>query len=166
MPATDITQATRYAAPGVLEVVWIPTIAANPPVPTRTEIDAGTSIKCDIAAMAGFTNVAQYIEVPDLCSSIVPKIAGRRTLEDSSIDFYADAAGDDIRDVLTVGGEGYVALMYGGDVEDRLMDIYPVQVAGIAKVADVAGQAAVLLRVSFSVTGTPVEDEDIPAYAP
>jgi hypothetical protein len=165
MPATQINRSTRYFAPGNLVAVWVPTIAATNFHPTRVEINAGTAINCEIAAIDGFTQDASFVETPDLCSNFVPKLFSRFTVPDSSITFWADIEGDDIRTILTPGLAGFLVLMDAGDVEDRLMDVWPSSVGGLSKSRDVSGQSATQIKVSFSITALPALDVAVPAAA-
>jgi hypothetical protein len=165
MPATAIERVTRYATGGVTKIIMIPAVVATTNIPTRVEINAGTDITCEIAAYTGFTPSPSYIETPDMCSQIAGKIVGRLSMDDSTIDFYADREGVDVRDDITDGDEKWLAFMWGGDVEDTKMDVYRVTFAAHTVVGDVAGQNAVIVRYFISIVGAPAQDAAVPAAA-
>ncbi len=149
MPATPITPATRFFAPGVTKVYVVATIASLA-APTRLELDAGTDVSTDVAAIAGFSVSSEFIDTPDLGSRFVGKVPGRITANDSTITFYGDKLGADIRAELTQDMDTHVVILDGGDVSSTgKMDVYKVTVASVGKVRSV--DDVLKLDVAFSI---------------
>lgn len=165
--ATKLPESERFFHPEISKVFWLPTIAAANRVPTRAEITAGHDLTDEIAAVAGWQKTTAMIATPDWGSRFTSSIPGRTSAADSSITFYADLDGDDVRAVLSAGLSGYVVFADGGDnegsVTDKLGDVFPVRVASVGKVR---GQdAAMQLTVSFAITREPADDITLPAAA-
>lgn len=156
-----LTPATRYFAPEVSKYRFIPTIAAASHEPTAAERTAGTAL-IDIADISGWNVTGNDIATPDLDSRFTKSIPGRTTAADSSITFYADQAGDDIRAVLTEGLKGYIEIADGGDASGNLADVFPVRVKSVGKVRSV-GDQAMQITIGFTITGKPATDYAIPA---
>lgn len=162
MPATAMTPAVRYFPTGTTRYLWVPTIAAATNIPTRTEIDAGTDLSTDLAEVSGFTVSSDLIDTPDINKRFTARIAGRITAEDSSLTFYEDRVGDDVRALLPRDEEGFIVRMGGGDVAASLMDIFPVTVSSQSKQEGTDDEAA-RITIEFAITSEPVENEAIPA---
>lgn len=161
MPA--LNKSTRFFQPEVSRVHFLPTIAATTLIPTRAEITAGTNVTAEIADLSGWQVRADMIATPDLASRFVSQIAGRTKAEQSSITYYADKTGDDIRTVNPRGQTGYIVFMDGGDVPTTgKMDVYPVEVAAVGK-ARSTGDQALQVTIDYAITGPPAEDVAIPA---
>ena len=149
MPATQMALATRYFEPSVTKIDWLPTIASSTLVATRGEINAGTDLSRDVAGIAGFGVSSAQIATPDLGARFVSQIPGRINVDDSSITFYASLDGLDVRAVLQRDLNGYVAIMDGGDVATRFMDVLKVTVSSVGKVRDM--EDAPRLTVAFTI---------------
>lgn len=160
----EIPKSTRYWAVGTTQVHFLPAIAAEDGVPTRAEITAGTNLTREVADFDGWSTTSDKIDTPDMVSRFVSNIPGAISAEDSSITFYADRAGVDVRDILPRDTQGFVVWMDGGDVATRFMDIYPVTVASAPKIRSMDDNAT-MIRVDFNITSEPVENAEIPAAA-
>ncbi|MGQ4513698.1 phage tail tube protein [Streptomyces sp. DW26H14] len=162
MTATPIQQATRYFAPGISKVLWVPTIA-NPSAPTRAELDAGTDLSGEVNAIDGWTVTADTADTPDLNSTFVGKLPTTTSADDSSITFYASQDGQDVRTLLSRNERGNVVWMDEGDDPSQVMDVFPVMVSSNAKQRSMSDPA--LIQVTFVVTRQPAENVSIPAAA-
>lgn len=159
LPTSD-----RFFAVGVTEVIEVPTIAATTGIPTRAELDGGTNLTGEIADISGWMQKAGSIGTADLKNRFTGNLPGRITVDESSITFYADQEGTDVRGVLTKDKVTHIVFMDGGDVAASKMDIYTVRVASVGKVRSTSDQAS-QITVTFSITKVPVEDVAIPAHA-
>jgi hypothetical protein len=149
MPATAMAAASRYFQPGTTKVIVIPSIASLSAGATRAEINAGTDVSGDVAAINGFTINSAQLDTPDLGKRFTSRIPARLTADDSSVTFYADVTGADIRAVLTRDQNTYLGIMDGGDVVGRKADYFSVVVSSVGKVRDM--EDAPRLTVSFSI---------------
>lgn len=163
MPATPLPATERFFAPEISKVYFALTIA-DIATPTRAEINAGTDLTEEIADISGWSVTTGTIPTPGM-SRFTKQIAGRTTAEDSSITFYADLGGDDIRTILARGDRGYVIFCDGGDVTGNLADVFPVVVKNVGKVRTMADQAH-QLTVGFAISQVPAEDVVLPATTP
>lgn len=159
-----LPSSTRYANFDNTVVHFVPTVASSTGAATRAEITAGTNLTGEIADISGFTVTGGDIPAPDLLSEFVSKVPGRTTAEDSSITFYADEAGDDVREVLPYKTVGYIVFMDGGDVPTQPMDVFPVRVRSVGKTRSV-GEEHARIMIGFSITREPFIDVAIPAAA-
>lgn len=162
MAATPISQATRYFAPGISKVLFVPTIA-NPAAPTRSELDAGTDLSGEVNALDGWTVTSDTADTPDLVSTFVGKLPTTTSADDSSITFYASQDGQDARSLLPRNQRGFVVWMDEGDDPSLTMDVFPVLVSSNAKQRSMSDPA--LIQVMFVVTRQPSEDVAIPDAA-
>lgn len=162
MPATQIAAATRYFQPGVTKVILIPTVANMTTGPTRSEINAGTDVSRDIAAISGWSIASEKVDTPDLGVRFVSNVQGRLRAADSGLTFYASKDGADIRAELELDQALYVAFLDGGDVEDNPMDVFQVTVSGMPKMRDL--EDAPRIEVSFNIRAY-TENLQVPAAA-
>ena len=160
MAVTPLTSTKRFIRPGVTKVYYLPT-AANYKALTKTELDGGTDLTPEIAEVAGWNTTSNLVDVPDWGSRYTSKVAGLITSDDSSITFYADETGNDVRSVLPRDTKGYIVWMDGGEVVGQPMDVYPVTVSSLSKERTAADPARIV--VNFAITAEPSEDQDIPA---
>lgn len=154
LPATE-----RFFAPEISKVYFALTIA-DIAAPTRLEINAGTDLTEEIADLSGWSVTTGMIATPGM-SRFTKQIAGRTTAEDSSLTFYADQGGDDVRTILARGDRGFIIFCDGGDAVGNLADVFPVLVRNVGKVRTLADQAS-QLTVGFAITGVPAEDVVLP----
>jgi len=159
MPATPITPVQRYYPKGQLKWVFCPTIA-DKNAPTREEINAGTDLSGEVAEWDGWTVSSNFVDTPDVNSRFTGKIPGSIEAEDSSLTFYADPSGNDVRALLPRDTTGYILRMDAGDVPGRKMDVFPVQVAAVSKPFE--DDDAVKIEIQFAITAEPAENVEIP----
>lgn len=162
MPATPLATSTRFMQAGVTVVYYLPAVAAATKIPTRAEIDAGTNLTAEIADLSGWMVEGNDIDTPDMASEFTAKIPGRTAAADSSLTFYGDQTGLDVRDLLPRGTEGFVMFCDGGDVVGQPADVFPIRVKAAPKQRSV-GEEAHRIVVQCSVTSEPAEDVAIPA---
>ncbi|NCT90254.1 hypothetical protein GXB85_04705 [Cellulomonas sp. APG4] len=162
--STPLPTSNRFFAPEISVVTFVPTIASAALAYTRIELDAGTNLTQEIADLSGWQLTGGEIPTPDLGSRFTSSIPGRQTADASSLTFYADLAGDDVRTVLTQGLNGFMIFMDGGDVPTQPSDVFPCRVNTVGKVRSV-GDAAHQLTIGFTITRKPAADVPIPAAA-
>lgn len=162
MVATPIAAVNRYWPVGTTKWIWCPTIAAYATAITRAEINAGTDLSGEIADISGFTVSSNQIDTPDVNSRFRSKIPGPIEAEDSSLTFYADPTGADVRTLLPRDTTGYIVRMDGGDVAGRKCSIFPVKVSSQNKLMGTDEEAG-RIEVALTVTRIPAEDLTIPA---
>jgi hypothetical protein len=160
MPATPLPTSERFFAPEISRIYFVLTIA-NIASPTRAEINAGTDLTNEIADLSGWSVTTGMIATPGM-TRFTPQIPGRTSAEDSSITFYGDQGGDDVRTVLARGDRGYVIFCDGGDITGHLADVFPVQVRNVGKLRSL-GDEGFRLTVGFAITRVPAEDVLLPA---
>lgn len=160
MAATPITTSDRYYVQGVSKVVWVPTLA-NAASPTRSEINAGTDLSGEVAAASGWQVTGNTEDTPALGSVFIGKVPSTTTADESTLTMYADSTSTDVRTLLSRGSSGYVIWMDEGDVEDHLMDVFPVRVTSATPQRDVSSVAQI--QVSFAVMREPAQNVAIPA---
>lgn len=158
--ATALNSTQRFIRPGVTKVYFVPT-SANYKAMTKAELDAGTDLTTEIAEVSGWNITSNLVETPDWASRYASKVAGLLASDDSSITFYADEAGNDVRKVLPRDTKGYIAWMDGGEVVGQPMDVFPVTVSSLSK--ERAANTPARIVVNFAITAVPSEDQAIPA---
>lgn len=153
---------TRYYRRGLTKVYFLPTIVATNLTPTRPEITAGTDLSGEIADSSGWAVKANMIKTPDLVSRFTSQIPGSIEADDSSLTFYADQLGVDVRATLPQDQTGYIVWMDGGDVPTTgKLDTFPVRVSGVSKQRNLGDEAA-KIDVMFAITKAPGENLTIP----
>lgn len=160
MTATDITASDHYFRQGVSRVLWVPTIA-NLQAPTRSELNAGTDLSNEIAAVAGWEVTGNTEDTPALGSVFVGKVPSTTTSDNSSLTLYADRTSDDVRGLLSRGSTGYVVWMDEGDVANYLMDVFPSRVTAVSPQRDIAITGQIM--VSFAIMREPAQALSIPS---
>lgn len=161
MPATPIATVARYWPTGTTVWLWVPTSATYTAM-TRAEINAGTNLSKQVAAVDGWTVSTDQIETPDVNSRFRSKIPGAINAEDSSLTIYADPSGVDARQLMPRDQAGYVVRMDAGDVAGRKMSVFPVKVSAQNKIMGTDDEAA-RIEFQFTITDEPSEDQTIPA---
>lgn len=157
----DIPKSTRYFQPGVVAIVYLPTIAATTMIPTSAEVTAGTNLTREVDDIAGWTKSTTFLETKDAASRVRPKIAGAVSLEDSSITFNGSKNGIDARTIFAPDQEGYILIADAGLGAGKKADIFPIAVGTVAKVRNL-DNANFKIRVDFGITNVPVEDITLP----
>lgn len=161
MPATNIVASDRYFARGKTRIIACPLVSVLT-APTRAEINAGTDLTPEVAAIAGWQVSSAQIDTPDLGTVFTSTIPGSTSIGDSSVDMYADDNGADVRGVLPRGTVTVILIMYGGDIVGAKMDAFRTRVRSVAKPLSV-GDDAGIVQVQFSITATPAENVTVPA---
>lgn len=162
--AEDLPVAEKFIHPGVTTILFVPTIA-DVEAPTRTELDAGTNLTEEVTATTGWQQTSTRTTYQPLGSTFTPSIAGRRTVEDSSLTLPQDLAGEDVRTIMPRGTTGFVVIMHGGDVTDSPMDVWPIQVSSLGKAVSNEGSEIANIVVSCAIPSEPAEDIPIPDEA-
>lgn len=160
MAAPEITATTRYINPGTSVVLLVASIS-NILSPTRLELDAGLNVTKEVAEVSGWLMTGEAVPMPDLARLFTSSISGRISVGESSITYYADLAGVDIRSMSEVGTNSNVVWMDGGDVPGRLMDIFPTRVLSAGKTRSVDPTPG-RLPVNYAITDAPAENIVIP----
>ncbi len=161
MAPTPLNPTSRYIAPEVTKTYWVPTVATLAS-PTRVELDAGTDLSAEVAAMTGWEISADRVAVPDLGTKFVGRISGRVNPGDAQIVFYASQDTQDVRDLLARGDKGNVFIADGGDVTGQKARLFAVEVSAVTPTTDVAGTEGARIMVDFSITAVD-EEVTIPA---
>jgi hypothetical protein len=162
---TKLPVTERFFQPEISKVLLHLTLANFKTGPSRTEIAASTDLTDEIADLAGWGVSSNLIPTPDLGHRFVGNIGGRITTETSTITFYADLNGDDVRKVLPRGTKAFITFADGGDVPGSPADTFPIEVTSVGKLRSV-GENAFQLTITFAITGQPAEDVALPATAP
>lgn len=162
MPATSIAAPTKYTDRGVTDYVWM-TTCANYLSPTRSEINAGTSLKLVVNDASGWNVNSEQIDTPNLADRFTTKIPGAISAEDSSLTVYSSKTGTDAGTLMPQDSSGYVLVLHGGDVAGQKMDVWPVTVASVSRQMAIAGDAANVKVITFSPTSVPAINVTIPA---
>lgn len=149
MPATPIAATTRYFLPGTTKIIVVPTITNLVTGPTRIELNAGTEVADEVASISGWQITSETVPTPDLGKRFVSQVTGRLTAANSMLQFYADKAGEDVRELLTLDQETHIVFLDGGDVEDYPMDVFKVTVASVGKPREIEGVGRV--DVAFTI---------------
>jgi hypothetical protein len=161
---TTPAEPVKFFAVGTTEILFCATIA-DKTSPTRAELTAGIPLcqpdRDDVSAINGWTVSSSLIDAPSYGTRFTSKIPGRTEVADSSITFYQDKTGADVREVLPRDTTGYVVIMWGGDVPASKMDVFPITVSSVGKSGP--DNAAADLTVNFAITSIPAEDVAIPA---
>lgn len=151
MPTIPVS--TRFFQPGIVKVYWLPDVA-DPSAVTRAEITAGTDLTPELDDWAGWSYSTTFIETKDASSRISPKLAGRVSLDDSSMTFNGSLDGDDVRSVMTLNDTGYVLICDGGDVASYPGELFPAEVGSVVPVRSLDSNSF-KVRIDFGVTGLP-----------
>jgi|SRR5215216_176020 len=160
MAAPNITATTRYFRPGVTSIVFATSVASQAS-PTRAEINAGTDLRNEVSAIDGWAPTSEFLDAPDLGTRFTSRVAGRISVDDSSLTFYASLTSVDVRSLLPRDATGYILFMDEGDVAGRKMDVFKVTVASAPKLRAIDDVSQI--QVSFSITASPSENVTIPA---
>ncbi len=160
MPATPLTPTIRYFPPGTRKIYWLPA-CANYLAPTRAELNAGTDLSAEVAAMAGWSVTSAMVDTPDMGSRFTSQVPGRLTSSDNSVTVYTSNNSADARTLLLRDTNGFIVLLWEGDVAGQKMDVFPVRITaqGMDTTVDDPGQ----VTISFAATRIPASNLTIPA---
>lgn len=159
-----LPKSVRYFAPNVTRIWFLIAIAAPTKIPTRAEITAGTDVSDEVADLSGWNISSESVPTPGL-RRFTGSLPGHLTVDASSITFYADRLGVDIRTVLTLDLNGFIVIADAGDIEDGVLDVFPIRVSSVGKPRQITGSTASQILVRFDITDEPVQDIPIPAAA-
>jgi hypothetical protein len=160
MSPPPLNPTSRYYPAGTRKCYWMAT-TANYQSPTRTELNAGIDLSHEIDSMTGFSLTSAMVNVPDMGSRFTSQIPGALESSKNDITFYEDVNSNDIRQVLSIGVNGFIVVLWDGDIAGRLMDVFPVQVASVAP--DPAVNKAAMIVVDFAPSLQPAIGVIVPA---
>lgn len=149
-----IPTSTRFFQPGIIAIVFAPTIAATDYTPTTLEISGGTDLTKEVDDIAGWSYSTTFIETRDASSRIRPKLAGPVSLDDSSITFNGSQNGTDARTIFTLNQTGFIIMADAGLGTGKKAEVFPVQVGSVVAVRSL-DNANFKVRVDFGVTNVP-----------
>jgi hypothetical protein len=154
VPPSPLNPTSRYFPPGTRKVYWVPVIA-NYLAPTRAELNAGTDLSAEIPSggMTGWSLAGSTVDVGDMGSRFTSTVPGRLTSPQNNIDFYLDTGGNDARSLLTRDTNGYIVILWEGDVTGRRMDVFPARV--ITQANDTNTEDPGKTTVEFAITKIP-----------
>lgn len=163
---TTLAGTVRYLPPGIRQYVFVTTLA-DYKTPTLAEIDAGTDITGEIVdgSVSGFKTTSSTVDAPDVGSKVTRKAAGRTSLDDSSIGFYIDQAGNpDARTLFADGETGFVIDFPEGlhqQTPALTCNVWPVTV--LTTTVDPDTTKIAQCQVDYAITGLPAKNVAIPA---
>lgn len=149
---------TRYFTAGTTRIYWAPAIS-NQAAPSAAEMNASTELDIDWAEHTGFTISTDMVEMPGLVNRFVGSIPGRIKAEASSITFYQDKSGVDLRVLMPADTIGYIVIADGG-VAGGKCSVFKVQVASVAPVRDAEQPGK--FRVDYAILQQPSENVALP----
>ncbi|MFJ4684709.1 hypothetical protein [Streptomyces sp. NPDC088789] len=155
----------RFTRRGTTKFYFLKAILAPSLIPTRTELGSanGTDLSPAISDIEGFAVENTPIDTPDLATEFTGNIPGEDKADNSSLTFYEDKVSDVLETLLAKGTEGFVVILRKGDIPaSKSMDIFPVRVGSRSSTYTTAAEPA-KFKVSFNVTGKPVQDAAVPA---
>src|ERR1022692_4184628 len=121
MAAPPLNPTVRYFPPGKRKVYWVPAIANYLTGPTRAELNAGTDLSAEISALTGWSVTSATVDVADMGSRFTSQIPGRLTSATNDITCFLDSGSNDVRSLLPRDTNGYVVLLWEGDVTGQKM---------------------------------------------
>lgn len=168
---TPLTPTTRYFPVALRRVYFLPAVA-NVAAPTRAELTAGTDLTGEVVdgGISGFTLTGAAVDVPDLASIFTANIPGRQTAASSSISFYLDQGGNDVRTLFlaattsSLATTGFILILPAGEWvtgKTKTMDVWPVRVLsdGLNQSTADGGQTT----VEFAIPASPAVNVLIPS---
>lgn len=150
---------TRFYAVGVTRIIFCATLI-DPSAPTSVELSAGTDLTPDWADWSGWSVSTEFIDMPGLQDRFVSQLPGRISAEASSISFYADSGGADLRELMPRDSHGYVVIADGGITTPNVADIFEVQVAAVSKLR--SADDAAKIKFDYAILSEPNEDVVLP----
>ena len=161
MPATPLAPTQRYLPVGVRKYNWL-TAVASKNAPTRAEINAGTDLSAEIAAVNGFEITAPVIDVTAMGDVFAVQVPGLPVASDPcEIVFYASSNSADVRTVLPAGTAGFLLFLPEGDVSGQKCEVWPVTVRSMF-IDQAATGAAGQIHVQFVITSAPAQNVTVP----
>jgi hypothetical protein len=160
---TPLAATTRYIAAGQTRIYWVESIAVLA-WPTRAEIDAGIDLTGQVATVVGWHVRRRVRSGQAYRDDFEVQLHGSMYVDDSRLVFYGDQTGGDVSATLPEGTKGHVLHLYGGDVADNPMDVWPVRVAALGRGIELGDDPA-RIDMQFTVRGTPALGRPVPAVA-
>jgi len=160
MPAPPLAPSNRYFPPGTRKFYWVVAIS-NYLAPTRAELNAGTDLSAEIAAMTGWSITTNMSDAPDMGSKFTNQVGGRLTSAQNDITCYLSANSIDARSLLPRGATGYGVVLWEGDVPGNKMSVFPAVVTSQAP--DTATENVGTAVFTFAASRVPAENLTIPA---
>lgn len=152
----------KYMRRGTSKFYFVPTIAANSMIPTRSELSSGTKFSAFIAAMDGWTVANQEIDTPDMADTYDSTIPGSDKADTSTFTFYEDEADANLETIFAKGTTGFVVILRKGDVpSNNSMDVFPIRVASQSPQYTADNEAAKFM-VTCSITSRPLQGAPVP----
>jgi hypothetical protein len=130
----------------------VPTIA-NYAAPTRAELNAGTDLSAEIDTMTGWSLQGSTLDTPDMGTTFTSQVPGRLSSPQNDIEFYLSQNDNDVRSLLTRSTNGYIVILWAGDVSGQKMDVFPVRVVTQANDTNIEDPGKT--TISFAVTKIP-----------
>lgn len=152
----------KYMRRGTSKFYFVPTIAAENMIPTRSELSAGTEFSEYIAAMDGWTVANQEIDTPDMADTYDSTIPGSDKADSSSFTFYEDEEDADLEQTFAKGTNAYVVILRKGDIPgNNSMDVFPIRVASQSPQYTADNEAAKFMA-TCSITSRPLQGAPVP----
>lgn len=159
MVATPLTPTLRYYPPGTRKIYWVATIATYTS-PSRAELNAGVDLSAEIETVTGWSLSSAAVDTPDMGSRFTSQVPGQLTSTSNELTCYNSSNSIDARQLLVRDTNGYVVLLWEGDVTGQLMDVFPVRVMSSAPDATVTDPGKTTF--AFAVTKVPSINTAIP----
>lgn len=171
IPPPAIVSSSRYLDIGVTRAYFLPTVASALLVPTRAEMNAGTSLTGELADWSGWVLSSEMLDVQNMGNRFKSTIPGSLSSPSCTMTFYSSKNGLDVRSVLPQGTTGFIEILDGGDILSNRAEVWPVTVATLSMIRGVIGgsstgsttDAAAQVLVSFAVTAAPAQYVSVPA---
>ena len=160
MVATPLTPTTRYFPPGLRRVYWMPA-CNNYLAPTRAEMNAGTDLSAEVSGLNGWSVSSATVDTPDMGSRFTSQVPGRLTSATNEITCYTSQNSNDARTLLVRDANGFVVLLWEGDIAGQKMDVIPVRIMSQAMDATVDNPGT--CTFGFAATRLPATNVVIPA---
>lgn len=157
---TLLPKPDRFEPSGIGKFIYLPA-CADTSAPTSAEINAGTDLSPAVAEWDGWTVEGDTIDAPDLATTYTAQVPGRTKSDNSSITFYMDRAGDDVRSLLPRDTVGYIIKADTGLITGQPCDVFPVRVTSLGKTTKIGDVSQ--MPVMFAITDQPAEDSPLPA---
>lgn len=135
-----------FQASGISRWYALTTAPASLTAPKATEINAGVELTCDIREYTGFATEQSFIDDPSGCTKLVGKVAGQKTLQDSSLTlklYEGDASDNPLMATLAEDEELWVVHAFAGATGAETGDLKAVAAGDLVNVwhAQVGGHS-------------------------
>lgn len=160
MPAPPLAPTNRYFEAGTRKFYWL-AACSNYQAPTRAELNAGTDLTPEIAAMTGWSLTTNMSDAPDMGSKFTNQVGGRLTSAQNDITCYLSQNSIDARSLLPRGATGFGVVLWEGDVPGQKMSVFPATVTSQAP--DTGTDNVATAVFTFAASRVPAENLTIPA---